>query len=171
MRDPLEGLSKSGTIQTGADIRRVAETFRPVHREAVAMTQERETSASVYAYGSVVTGQATPGVSDVDLLTIGLIPSDANQIGTELSARFAEICRGVEIGAAEGCDFVGESDESYGNRVFLRHYCVPLAGPDVTVRSTTSLRTVVRSVVSTVISANTPDDGEPLSTQEPRQDS
>ena len=130
MRDPLEGLSESSTIHTGADIGRVAEAFRPVHDAALAMIRERDPSASVYAYGSVVTGQARVGVSDVDLLTIGLRPSDANRIGAELSTQFADICRGVEIGAAQGRDYVGESDESYGNRVFLRHYCVPLAEPD-----------------------------------------
>ncbi len=130
MRDPLEGLSESGTIRTGADIRNVAEAFRPIHRAAATIIHERNTSASVYAYGSVVTGQATVGVSDVDLLTIGLPPSDANLIGAELSTRFANVCRGVEISAAEGGDFVGETDESYGNRVFLRHYCVLLAGSD-----------------------------------------
>ncbi|GGU30564.1 hypothetical protein [Nocardioides albus] len=27
-------------------------------------------------------------------------------------------------------DYVGEADEAYGNRVFLRHYCLHLAGPD-----------------------------------------
>jgi hypothetical protein len=131
VRDPLEGLSESGTIRTGADIMRVPEAFRPVHQAAVALIHEREPSASLSAYGSVVTGQASVGVSDVDLLTIGLAPSDANQIGAELSTQFADICRGVEIGAAEGGDFVGDGDESYGNRVFLRHYCVLLAGPDV----------------------------------------
>jgi hypothetical protein len=130
VRDPHEGLSASGTIRTGADISRVAELFRSVHQAASALIQEREASASVYAYGSVVTGQARAGVSDVDLLTIGLTPSDANVSGAELSKRFADVCRGVEIGAAEGGDFVGETDESYGNRVFLRHYCVLLAGSD-----------------------------------------
>lgn len=122
MRDPLEGLSESGVVTTGADIRRVAKPFRRVHRAAVAIIQERNTSAAVYAYGSVVTGQARVGVSDVDLLTIGLASSDAQQIGAELSTQFADICRGVEIRAAEGNDLVGENDESYCNRVFLRHY-------------------------------------------------
>jgi uncharacterized protein len=131
MRDPFEGLSESGTIRTGADIGRVAEAFRPVHEAAIAMIREHEASASVYAYGSVVTGQATAGVSDVDLLTIGLPSSDAVQLSAELSSRFADICRGVEISAADEGDLVGESDESYGNRVFLRHYCVALAGADV----------------------------------------
>jgi uncharacterized protein len=131
VRDPLEGLSESDTIRTGADIGRVAEAFLPVHDAAIAMIRECDASASVYAYGSVVTGQATAGVSDVDLLTIGLPSSDAAQIGAELSSRFSDICRGVEISAAQEGDFVGESDESYGNRVFLRHYCVVLAGSDV----------------------------------------
>ena len=130
MRDPLEGLSEFGTIQTGTDITRVHEAFQPVHEAATAMIFERDTSASVYAYGSVVTGQAKLGVSDVDVLTIGLPTSDANLIGTQLSTRFAHLCRGVEISAARGVDFVGESDESYGNRAFLRHYCVLLAGSD-----------------------------------------
>ena len=131
MRDPLEGLSESGTIRTGADITHVAAAFRPVHQAATAAVRKSAPSASVYAYGSVVTGQARVGVSDIDLLTIGLPTSDANMIGTQLSTRFANVCRGVEIGAAQSGEFVGESDESYGNRVFLRHYCVLLEGPDV----------------------------------------
>jgi uncharacterized protein len=131
VRDPREGLSASGTIRTGADISRVAEPFRPVHQAAIAMILEREISVSVYAYGSVVTGQARAGVSDVDLLTIGLTSSDAGLIAAELSSRFADVCRSVEIGTAEGGDFTGENDESHGNRVFLRHYCVLLAGSDV----------------------------------------
>jgi hypothetical protein len=64
MCDSLEGLSDVGTIRTGADIGRVAEAFRPVHRAALAMIRERECSASVYACGSVVTGQAGAGVSE-----------------------------------------------------------------------------------------------------------
>lgn len=131
MRDPLEGLSESGTIRTGVDITNVAADFRPVHQAVTASVRMHAPTASVYAYGSVVTGQARVGVSDVDLLTIGLPTGDAREIGTELSTRFANVCRGVEIGAAQGGDFVGESDESYGNRVFLRHYCVLLEGSDV----------------------------------------
>jgi hypothetical protein len=129
--DPREGLSESGTIRTGADISQVAAVFRPVHQAATAAVLQSAPAASVYAYGSVVTGQARVGVSDVDLLTVGLPASDANVIGTQLSTRFAKVCRGVEIGAAHSGDFVGDDDEAYGNRVFLRHYCVLLDGPDV----------------------------------------
>lgn len=130
MGDPLEGLSESGTIRTGADITHVALEFRPVHQAVTAAVLRSAPAASVYAYGSVVTGQARVGLSDVDLLTIGLPANDANVIGAQLSRRFAKVCRGVEIGAAHSGDFVHGSDESYGNRVFLRHYCVLLEGPD-----------------------------------------
>jgi hypothetical protein len=69
-----------------------------------------------------------PGLSDVDLLSVGL--ADPPGLGLILSARYAELCRGVEISAATAGDLVGDSDAAYGFRVFLRHYCIHLAGPD-----------------------------------------
>jgi len=36
----------------------------------------------------------------------------------------------VEVAAATAADFAGGTDAAYGFRVFLRHYCVHLAGPD-----------------------------------------
>lgn len=48
-----------------------------------------------------------------------------------MSAEFASLCRGVDIGAAQLSDYDGPGAEAYGNRVFLRHYCVHLAGLDV----------------------------------------
>jgi hypothetical protein len=44
-------------------------------------------------------------------------------------------CRSVEIAPAGFGDLLGEGDEAYGNRVFLRHYCVLLAGADPVDRS------------------------------------
>jgi hypothetical protein len=81
-------------------------------------------------YGSVATGAAQVGVSDVDLLTVGLARNDAEVIGLELSVAFTGVCRAVEVAVAEPHDYVGDGDEAYGNRVFLRHYCVHVAGPD-----------------------------------------
>ncbi|MER7560383.1 hypothetical protein ABTZ46_25800 [Nocardioides sp. NPDC126508] len=52
------------------------------------------------------------------------------RVPPEASAAFAEVCRGVEIAAMTPDDYAGEGDEAYGNRVFLRHYCAHLAGPD-----------------------------------------
>ena len=126
MADPGEGVAADGTIRTGARRERVPAAFEPVLADAVALTGG--SGASLYVYGSVAAGTVRPGSSDVDLLSIGL--PDAAVVGQRLSERYAELCRGVEITAAEPADLVGDTDAAYGFRVFLRHYCVHLAGPD-----------------------------------------
>jgi hypothetical protein len=124
--DPGEGLAPDGTILTGAHRDRVPAAFEPVLADAVAFLGEA--GASLYVYGSVANGTVRPGSSDVDLLSIGL--PDAAILGQRLSAQYADRCRGVEIATATAADFTGETDAAYGYRVFLRHYCVHLAGPD-----------------------------------------
>jgi hypothetical protein len=126
MADPREGVAADGTIRTGAHRDRVPADFEPVLADAVALIGG--SGASLYVYGSVAAGTVRPGSSDVDLLSIGL--PDAAVVGQILSARYADRCRGVEIAAAEAGDLVGDTDAAYGFRVFLRHYCVHLAGPD-----------------------------------------
>ena len=127
MTDPGEGVAADGTIRTGADRGRVPAAFEPVLADAVALAGE--CGASLYVYGSVANGTVRSGSSDVDLLSVGL--PDAVAAGQRLSARYADLCRGVEIAAAEAVDLVGDTDAAYGFRVFLRHYCVHLAGPDL----------------------------------------
>jgi len=126
MADPEEGVASDGTIRAGAHRGRVPAAIEPVLADAVAFLGE--SGASLYVYGSVATGTVRPGSSDVDLLSIGL--PEAAILGQRLSARYADRCRGVEVAAATAADFVGDTDAAYGNRVFLRHYCVHLAGPD-----------------------------------------
>ena len=124
--DPGEGVAADGTIRTGAGRSQVPSAFEPVLADATALAGER--GASLYVYGSVANGTARAGSSDVDLLSLGL--HDAAAAGRLLSARYASLCRGVEIAAAEAADLAGDSDAAYGFRVFLRHYCVHLTGPD-----------------------------------------
>jgi hypothetical protein len=141
VRDPGEGVAADGTITTGADRSLVPELFRPALSTAVAAIAAAASDApcgpsgpsgaSVYVYGSVATGQARPGQSDVDLLTVGLPPERAEELGRELSRQFSGLCRGIEFAAMMPGDLAGETDEAYGNRVFLRHYCVHLAGQDL----------------------------------------
>jgi hypothetical protein len=124
--DPREGVAADGTIVTGADRSRVPAAFEPVLADAVAYSTE--SGASLYVYGSVANGTVRPGLSDVDLLSVDL--ADPVGVGHVLSARYAGLCRGVEISAATAAELVGDSDTAYGFRIFLRHYCVHLAGPD-----------------------------------------
>jgi len=105
--------------------------FDPVLAAAILESCIADCDSSLYLYGSVATGMAQPGLSDVDLLTVGLPSAEAADVTRALSARFSDLCRGVEVAVAQESDFRGESDESYGSRVFLRHYCVHLAGPDM----------------------------------------
>lgn len=126
MADTLEGVAPDGTISTGARRDRVHATFEPVLRDAI---QCMSTSySSLYVYGSVANGTARTPTSDVDLLSIDL--PDAPKLSDALTRRYADICRSVEVAAATADDLAGDSDGAYGNRVFLRHYCVHLAGPD-----------------------------------------
>jgi len=124
--DREEGVAADGTIRTGARRDRVPAAFEPVLADAIAFLAG--TQASLFVYGSVANGSVRPGSSDVDLLSIGL--PDAAILGQRLSGRYADRCRGVEVAAATAADFVGDTDSAYGYRVFIRHYCIHLAGPD-----------------------------------------
>ncbi len=128
MRDPREGVGPDGTIVTGADRRRVPPAFEPVLAACLGVIADPR--VSLYLYGSVATGVARVGASDVDLLTVGLPEAVAKTVQRPLSAQFRNLTRAVEIGVAQPEDFIGEDDRPYGNRVFLKHYCVLLAGPD-----------------------------------------
>jgi hypothetical protein len=128
MADPLEGVAPDGTIRTGAGRERVCATFEPVLRDAIQWLSS--SGSSIYVYGSVANGTARTPTSDVDLLSIDL--PDAPSLGDALTHRYADICRSVDVAAATSADLAGDSDAAYGIRVFLRHYCVHLAGPDPT---------------------------------------
>ena len=131
VRDAGEGVAADGTIMTGVGRSLVPERFEPALSTAVAAIAEAASDApSVYVYGSVATGRARHAQSDVDLLTVGLPAGRAAELGRELSKQFNGLCRGIEIAAMMSGDLAGETDEAYGNRVFLRHYCVHLAGQD-----------------------------------------
>lgn len=126
MADPREGVAADGTIRTGAHRNRVPAAFEPILADAVAFASG--SGASLYVYGSVANGTVRPGSSDVDLLSIDL--AEAAVLSHRLSARYAGRSRGVEVAVATAADLAGDTDAAYGWRVFLRHYCVHLTGPD-----------------------------------------
>lgn len=131
MRDPWEGIGPDGTITTGARRDRVPAEFEDVLAAAADRVLAAGAGTSLLLYGSVATGQAVVGRSDVDLVAIGLADADAAFLGRSLTAYAGHLCRGVEVGAARRTDLEGAGPEAYGSRVFLRHYCLLLAGPAV----------------------------------------
>ena len=128
--DPFERIDVDGNIVTGARRSRIQKEFWPVLEHAIEYVARIEPGASVYVYGSVATGKSRIGRSDVDLVTIGVDAAAATHLASVLSVAHRGLCRGVEVGAGQLSDYEGSSDEAYGNRVFLRHYCVHLVGPD-----------------------------------------
>lgn len=131
MRDPLEAITSAGLITTGVSPSHLAGPFAPVIDAAVVrFTAVAEPQAELLIYGSVATGQARVGSSDVDLIAAGLTPELATELTAELSDRFSNLCREVAVLPMALDAHLIAGDEAYGNRVFLRHYCLPLAGPD-----------------------------------------
>jgi uncharacterized protein len=127
MHDPHEGVTPSGMIRTGVTRGSMAPVYAPALEAAVETVAGR---ASLYVYGSVTTGAAVVPTSDVDLLSVGLTASEAGRISADLSVRFSDRCREVSLAPASWEDLDAPTDEGYGLRVFLRHYCVHLAGAD-----------------------------------------
>lgn len=132
MRDPREGLNSDGTIRTGVSLTRVPGSFEPIISTAVdEFEQMTEDSSALLLYGSVATGVARLGQSDIDLVAFGVPREWCLETSMKLSSDFSHLCRGVEISPTRRSDFSGKSDECFGNRVFLKHYCVALTGIDL----------------------------------------
>lgn len=133
MLDPREGVDPDGSIRTGAHRSRVPAPYEGVLASLTSAVSRASRSApvSLYVYGSVANGVAQVPASDVDALTVGLDGTDAASLSEQLSEQFAHLCRAVEIAVAQPEDYTGEGDAAYGNRAFLRHYCVHVTGPDV----------------------------------------
>jgi uncharacterized protein len=127
VHDPREGVTPDGTIRTGASRHAIVRAYDPVLGAAVEAVTGR---GALYVYGSVATGTAAVPTSDVDLLSVGLPTEEAARISAELSATFQDLCREVSIAPATWQDLESDGDDGYGLRVFLRHYCVHLHGPD-----------------------------------------
>ena len=136
MLDPREGLTPDGMIRTGVRRERVPAALEPVLADLLdEFDGLRSPAAELHLYGSVATGQARVGASDLDVVLIDGSADWAAAIGEQLSQKHSRLCRGVEIGPARRSDYQGDQDEAYGNRVFLRHYCLPLAGPNAIVET------------------------------------
>jgi hypothetical protein len=131
--DPDEGVDRDGCIRTGAHRSRVPAAYEPILASLISAVvgASRQVPVSLYVYGSVATGAAQVPASDVDAVTVGLSGTDAASVSKHLSEQFAHLCRAVQIGAAQSEHYTGEGDAAYGNRAFLRHYCVHLTGPDI----------------------------------------
>jgi predicted nucleotidyltransferase len=162
VRDPFERWAADGTIRTGARRDRIATTYEPVLTTAVERIQSAEPSASVAVYGSVATGQALAPGSDVDLVAVGLPKPVAHAMSDDLTTRIVGLCREVATDAHPRAHLSDVTEAADGDRVFLRYYCVHLAGTEYRRRSwsdsetradTPGIQQALADVVSHVVTA------------------
>ncbi len=135
MTDPAEGVDVDGYITTGVDRANLCSPFLEVVAEAVGGCRTRcRDDAVLYVYGSVATGTAVEGVSDLDLLAVVTSAHDRDALdglARELSARHRGVVREVGLAVTSPDEVFADSDEGVAWRCFLRHYCVCVDGVDL----------------------------------------
>jgi uncharacterized protein len=132
-RDPAEGLDPEGYLVTGAARDRVPAAYEPLLADATARLTALlgDRLHGLYLYGSVATGRAVAPDSDVDLLSVSTSTVDSPELAavlSGLSVRHSELAREVALSRMTLADLHAGD---VGNRAFLKHYCVPLAGTDL----------------------------------------
>lgn len=134
MHDPLEGVDEDGRIVTGVAIERIPDAFAELVREATVSLQRGLGSAlhAVHLYGSVATGQAIPGRSDLDLVVVLADGADDQRIPSpdDVVADLVDpsLVRGIGVGAVALRVLTAGDRNAWAERAFLDTYTVRLAG-------------------------------------------
>lgn len=135
MRDPAEGIDPDGYLTTGADRSNVGAAFEAALGDAAQRCAARcSPGYGLYVYGSVATGQAVAGRSDLDLVLVVADPADKGRvadIGPALTERYASLFREVSLGTTTVGEVLADTPDGHAARCFLKHYCVCVAGRDL----------------------------------------
>ncbi len=136
MADPREGLDENGFITTGAHASNLMPPFAAIVDDAVAVCSDALPDLhSLYVYGSTTCGTARIGQSDVDLLAVLSVAPDreaARVVSQQLSRRYSQIVREVSVATASLGEVLAETTDGLASRCFIRHYCICVAGDDMT---------------------------------------
>lgn len=127
-----------GYIRNEVRLEYIASPFLPLVQASIYQIQQSvgPQLSGLYLYGSVGTGRAVAGRSDLDLLLVLLSEPDRSLRQTiddaarRLEKRHPKVVRSVEI-AITWLDQVLTSTESLGYKVFIKHLCVCIAGDDL----------------------------------------
>lgn len=136
MPDPREGLDENGFITTGADASHLTPPFASIIEEAAVVCGGALPDLhSLYIYGSTAYGGARIGESDVDLLAVLTAAPDQEAIrvvSQRLSRRHSQTVREVSLAAAALGEVLADTMDGLAWRCFIRHYCICVAGEDMT---------------------------------------
>ena len=132
------GVDKNGAIITEVSLDKVTEQFKPIVDDVLTTVVKDFSSEleSVYLYGSIATGKAIEGKSDLDILIV-LKEKASKELGAEISAlenrlteKYASMLRGVGL-AVTNIDEVKSETEASGLMCFIKHLCVCIYGNDL----------------------------------------
>lgn len=135
MSDAQEGLDRKGFIKTGVDRAHLEAPFIGVIDDAATSCAAVPGFHSLYVYGSVSTGTARVGDSDLDLLMVAETKDvqQTDEVEERLSRRHSNVVRQVSIAIATANEIFAHDGDGLAWRCFLKHYCVCVAGADLTV--------------------------------------
>lgn len=138
MADPREGLDENGFITTGADAANLMPPFSAIIEDTVAACSGALPDLhSLYVYGSTACGTARVGESDLDLVAVLRAEPDheaVRAVSEQLSRRHSQIVREVALSVATFEQVLADNTDGLAWRCFIRHYCICIAGNDLSRR-------------------------------------
>ncbi|MDQ5912537.1 MAG: uncharacterized protein QG568_752 [Patescibacteria group bacterium] len=133
------GVDNNGIIVTEVSADKVTSQYKPIVSEVLNSIVKELASQldGVYMYGSVATGKAVEGKSDLDILLV-LKDAPNNELSEKisileksLSEKYEPKLRGVGLTVTNVGEVTSEK-EKYGYMCYIKHLCVCIYGNDVT---------------------------------------
>lgn len=133
------GVDQNGIIVNEADLGKISSTFQPLVDSVLsaAIANLSAEVESVYFYGSIVTGTAVLGKSDLDVILVLKHEPSAEtgqkikELESRLTAQHKPLVRGVALGFTS-VEQLQRAEERYAGVCFLKHLCVRAHGADLT---------------------------------------
>jgi len=132
------GIDPNGFIINEVSLAKIASSFKSIVDSVVdsILREFKDDLDGIYLYGSIVTGKAVAGKSDLDCILIFKSAPDSELrkrvkiLDEALSKKFSSVLRGIGLEVTNKSDVCSEK-ERYGGLCFLKHLCVCIYGNDL----------------------------------------
>lgn len=133
------GIDDNGFIITEVSVDKIAPLFKTMVDEVLSLIVAKLGSQldGIYLYGSVVTGKAIEGKSDLDILLVlkespnNTLSGEIKSLERTLSEKYEPVLRGVGLTVTNIAEVTSEK-EKYGYMCYIKHLCVCIYGNDIT---------------------------------------
>jgi predicted nucleotidyltransferase len=133
------GIDDNGFIITEVSVDKITPQHKTIVDEVLSAIVEKLTSqiGGIYLYGSVATGKAIEGKSDLDILIVlketpdKSLSEEIKSLESTLSEKYEPMLRGVGLTVTSIPEVTSEK-ERYGYMCYIKHLCVCVYGNDIT---------------------------------------